>query len=539
MRELARSPRLGPLLEVLAQDVRTAAAGYPLAKVTTVDGFRMFDPRQLSANDSRLELVGIFPRLDRAFARPDTCGELRFIYRLRYDTQPGGSPRGGTLPLSANVVFVIPKEDGSCTKPARAFALAEPAKPESWSGPTGPLSEAARERLELWSIETNLQALRLQSSVSPTLGGNVDYSLRVFRLRDGVFAPAPLENTPDLRALADPALEAELIAHLGKPETLHAIDQGTLVLPEKFLAKGVHSFAPRGMSRLANRLYSQVLSEDDFRGLDLARFSTIGSPKALLRRLDGLTCSGCHQSRSIAGFHFVGDDPPETPTHAALLSGASTHLTAELARRREHARAVASGEPASDARPPAEQQGHSGRFGAPCSLGDAGFAALTCEGGLACQPLEDRELGVCLDDDPIGAPCEFGSLPPKRDPRADYPSPIQRRSCGPSAQCYRNISGFAVGACYASCSGLGDSGACADFLDVDAFQNCLRLGQSHEDCQREHVLGLGLRACDDENPCRQDYVCVRTKEPQRGVCVTPYFVYPVRLDGRPALRADD
>src|SRR5690606_29581339 len=112
----------------------------------------------------------------------------------------------------------------------------------------------------------------------------------------------------------------------------------------------------------------------DFADLDLGGYQTIQSPRALLRRLDGTSCTGCHQSRSIAGFHHVGRDPEGAPAWRSLLSGSSTHLEADLERRRAYVTAVARGGLPDEFRPIAERQGMQGGEGAPCGLGDPGFA---------------------------------------------------------------------------------------------------------------------------------------------------------------------
>jgi hypothetical protein len=39
----------------------------------------------------------------------------------------------------------------------------------------------------------------------------------------------------------------------------------------------------------------------------------VRSAEGLLRRLDQLTCLGCHEARSIAGFHLLGEDPLPLP----------------------------------------------------------------------------------------------------------------------------------------------------------------------------------------------------------------------------------
>ena len=94
--------------------------------------------------------------------------------------------------------------------------------------------------------------------------------------------------------------------------------------------------------------------------------------------------------------------------------------------------------------------------------------------------------------------------------------------------CTTNFSGFPEGSCDTNCANDVPDRACTDFLDVDAFQNCLRFREPVAECARRHVLKFGLRACDEAHPCRQDYVCSRA-----GACLPPYFVYPLRLDGYP------
>src|ERR1700692_626639 len=44
--------------------------------------FQLFDRAPLYSDDSRFVLSGIVNRMDRAYVAPDTCGEIRLIYRL-------------------------------------------------------------------------------------------------------------------------------------------------------------------------------------------------------------------------------------------------------------------------------------------------------------------------------------------------------------------------------------------------------------------------------------------------------------------------
>ncbi|HEY3496169.1 MAG TPA: hypothetical protein VGK73_15830 [Polyangiaceae bacterium] len=304
--ELDRSTAMKDVFAVLRADVRSAQRVHPLAKVTSMDGFRLFDERWLASPEMTLELVGVFNRLDRRVFYAGTCGEVRFVYRLAYRTMHAGAEQSGRLPMTVNAVFLVPAEN-ECEDVARRWLVpsdATGARAAEWLTADGALAAAQRETWTLKSLETNLQSFRLQSFVHPTLAGHIDYVLHVFRARGGArdgFAPAPLENMPDVALLeSKPALRAELLEYLRRPEVLAAIDQGTLLLPERFLATRAVSVSPRALTRSPNRPFRALFDDRDFAGLPLADRRTIASPKALLRRLDAATCTGCHQSRSIA-----------------------------------------------------------------------------------------------------------------------------------------------------------------------------------------------------------------------------------------------
>ncbi len=53
--------------------------------------FQLFDRDQLYSQANRFVLAGIVNRMDRAFVAPESCGEIRLIYRL---TQSGAAPVG-------------------------------------------------------------------------------------------------------------------------------------------------------------------------------------------------------------------------------------------------------------------------------------------------------------------------------------------------------------------------------------------------------------------------------------------------------------
>jgi hypothetical protein len=540
--ELSSLAGMRDIFATLRDDVRAAKRTHPLAKVTSMDGFRLFDERWLASKELSFALIGVFNRLDRRVFYPGTCGEVRFVYRLSYRTEHAGAAMAGRLPLTLNAVFLVKGEPG-CRDVARAWRMTQSTQGAAladWLVTEGPLAASRRASWELKSLETNLQSFRLQSFVHPSLGGHIDYVLRVFHAKDpgrGAFFPAPLENMPDVAALSkNQALRAELLAHLREASVLAAIDQGTLLLPERFLATRAVSVSPRGLTRPANRPFQTLFDERDFADLPLASTRTIRSPKALLRRLDGATCVGCHQSRSIAGFHHVGEDAPDHPPFDALLSGSSAHLASDLERRRAYVTSVANGQASDEFRPLPERQGAGTGFGAPCGLGDAGFAEWQCDEGLHCEKLEDAEVGTCLAAAAIGGPCHYGEVVAKGAPHRDRVDGLKHHDCAQGQRCDGNKSGFPLGACTAACNTSSADSVCADFLDADAFQNCLRSRLTFAVCAERHVFGAGLRACSADDPCRQDYVCVRSRRAGTGACVPPYFVYQLRLDGYPILR---
>lgn len=536
--ELALLPGWKSILEVLRADLAEVKRVHPLAKVTSIDGFRLFDERFLASRELRYELVGVFNRLDRRAFYPDSCGEIRFVYRLRYDTQQGGKPMASRLPMTVNAVFVLARGEQRCAEVARSWQTPGPLESDelsAWLLAHGPLSASARAGWALKSIETNMQTFRIQSSVNVSMAGHIEYSLRVFRATNAertAFTPAPMENMPDVAALSrDAPLRAELLAHLKRPETLTAADLGTFTLPERFLAKRATSFSPRGLARPGNRPFASLFRASDFDPVTLAGFRTIASGAALLRRLDGASCTGCHQSRTLAGFHHLGIEAGGARAFT-LADGMSPHLMNDLQRRRDYTTKLAGGGTPDEFRPVPERQGVGRGFGAPCGLGDTGFAEWTCDPGLSCQKQEDEEIGVCAGTPDIGSACEYGTMIPGPKPHRDRISALSKHTCSPDHACITNFSGFPQGTCGSVCSKTGAAGACADFLDVDGFQNCLRGRRAFDACAAEFVFDTGLRACDAESPCRQDYVCAKTA---RGpsACVPPYFVYQLRLDGYP------
>jgi hypothetical protein len=542
-RELFELSRYRSLVAALERELDALLAADPLAGVG-VHRFshRAFDRRWLRADTAHFELIAVVNRIDRAPFRPDRCGETRLVYRLAYATTVKGATVSSRLPMTVGFELQNRRGDATCAATLDRFRIEPGLAPEVAAErlASGPLSSAALDTdASGHRLVMNVQLVRWPSTIRPDLAGHAEYLLRSFTLdaNGSAYVEAPLENTPDLARLrGDQRLTEELIAWLSEPAQLRALDAGTLVIPERFLAKRSISVTPRGLSRGANTPFTTLFDEKRFEAVDFSKLSRVRSAAGLLRRLDTLSCAGCHEARSLAGFHLLGDDPPGTPAANGLAVSRSPHLEAELVRRTKLARAIAS-EATPDFSVPFAERGPSGGYGAHCGLGaDPSFAGWTCAEGLTCMPLDaptGDAVGQCLPSEPSGAgdPCETGPLTRNADPRRDRVSRVARATCARNAACNTNQVGFPGGMCTESCSDLAPSSVCGAIAVLDPFNACVARGESFATCLATHVRPAGLRACSAENPCRDDYLCAGSSG--RGACIPPYFVFQLRVDGHP------
>lgn len=545
--DLRSGPGFASIAEVLERDVRDTATGDLRAGVgIRGHAHRLFDMRWLRAADARFELVAVVSRPDRRPFHARACGETRLVYRLGYTTEVRSGRQQSRLPMTINVEFLATDDDeGRCAHAARLFAISERDSIEALAqhlrSDDGPLSPARVAPTRIAQVTVNLQAVRWPSAVRPDLGGHAEYVLRAFGRRDvdGTFEPLRLENTLDVARLRkDGSLRRDLVAWLQDPEHLRRIDEGTVRIPDRFLARRAVSITPRGFGRRGNRPASSALSLDDLGALDLSTYDRIRSPTALLRRLDELSCQGCHQSRSLAGFHQLGEDDADAEAGTAMVTGTSPHALADLDRRVRVAESWLRSEVADYRRPFAERaREEDGGYGAPCGLGDEGFRSWTCDTGLTCRPLDvttdaQDEVGTCLPAEPeVGDPCEIALLVPNLDPRRDRAPRPEKTSCGPSLVCNTNAVGFPAGMCTATCASRLPHARCGSIAELAPFNACLARGEPISRCLT-HVQPAGLRGCDRRTPCRSDYLCART-DGELGVCIPPYFLMQLRVDGHP------
>jgi hypothetical protein len=541
-------PRYASLARVLEADIAEIARADPRAGVSVArSSHRLFDVRWLRSPAARFELVGVVNRLDRA-GIIGGCGEIRLIYRLAYTIEKKGGIIASRLPMTLSLELNVLGGDASASDaPCRGAALRWfPTKGEREGdalarflvSERGPLFQAQRRPSAIRQVAVNMQSVRWPSTVRPDLGGHAEYVLRAFA-EDGAgrLVAVPLENTLDAaRVRRGTPLFRKLLEWVNTTGHLRAIDEATIRLPDELCAQRAISVTPRGMSRRKNRPFSTILKETDLASVSFSSTANAKSPASLLRRLDELTCPGCHESRSVAGFHFLGVDRDDRAGNHALASPFSPHFARDQRRRGEVLQALRDRHTPSYARPLAERaaRGDSG-YGAHCGLGDAGFADWTCDAGYRCHrfdaPENDVTVGVCLPEQMggVGDPCELGPLAPSPDPLRDRVTRITTAACSGGAACNTNAVGFPGGMCTPSCGALSDLGVCGRIAILDAFNACVAQNRSFETCIREHSAPAGLRRCTADEPCRDDYVCAGG-----GVCIPPYFVFQMRVDGHPA-----
>jgi hypothetical protein len=536
---LMASPRYALLADTTAADIAEFAAGAP-----TNSPRHPFDARWLSSPRSHFELTGVVNRLDRRRFEPGTCGEARLVYRLVL--VPEGRPPT-RLPMTVNVRIPQPRPAGAADCAKVAAAWTELARENDDAGPTRGAERVTallRALPPAAHVETNLQSIHVPST-KRDMDDTGEYTLRTFKIVGDRLEPEPLLDTPRLE-LGEAEKDA-LLAWVR--ENVAAIDQGTAVLPERFLATRAVSTSPRGLARASNRFFSRLLGDPEraFAGLSLEKNAVATSPRLLMRRLDEMTCVGCHQSRAVAGFHLLGEERPGTAPFNALAVGVSAHLALELAWRKADLDAVRRGDagyPPPFAEHPASGPAGGG-IGAPCGV-DPAYAAWTCASGLVCKNIHHAEVGECAPAQAAIGPgdvCEGARSIPDARPEGDRVRHDAKTSCGtatPNAPeetfCAPNYLGFTGGMCGERCKNLGEvvgNTICGPLPSAGYEADCFFAREPVEECLKKHLVSARVRSCSRTEICREDYACARIPGAPEGTgaCVPPYFVFQVRDDG--------
>jgi hypothetical protein len=508
---LARSAAYGDLVAALRGDLDALAAKSPLAGIGQAYMYRLFDIDWLASTRAHFELVGVVNRFDFRTAAVPGCGQTRLIYRLAY--QPMIASRPVTrLPMTVSVIYLDRGSD--CRAVAQRWLAVETATGLELvdtlrAGPLGGLAPTAFDRVEI-----DVQSMRVSAPAADT-EIHAEYILRGFDRVAGRLVASPLRNSPpaDLNAAKLDALRAWIAANRA------AIEAGTAEVPAELLATSAVSVTPHGLARLANRPFHRLFPD---------------SPDELVRRLDEMSCAGCHQARSIAGFHLLGEDR-SGGTRDAMTLGISPHLAEILGWRFRYLRDAAAAGPL----PLSEHADDSGRYGAHC-----GPDGWRCAPGLECQPsiVDGDDIGLCM---PAGAaqagdPCQRVKLVSSFGLDGDGATADRSTSCdGARSQCDPNAHGFPGGMCTAKCTlGSRVGGAICARIPHHGFERaCFQPNVKPEECITQpgnFALAL-LRSCSRTEPCRDDYVCLRMPNVplDQGACVPPYFLSQVRVDGPP------
>ena len=412
-------------------------AAYPTETIGVGEGFdvRLFDLTNLKSRNTRFVLAGIVNRMDRAYVSQESCGEIRLIYRLaRFDGGPDGGETAARLPMTLNLV-VKARDPGQTDAGGKPIGCAEIARRWLDDGDWQELL-CCRGDAMLDRIETNIQV-----SVAPKSALHdfrSDYLLKVFKYDAAtkMFEEATLDTQIDRdRILADDSLRRDFKAWLLAPDHLREFDRGTVQIPEKFLARAVVVPTPAGLD--ASELQPEfgmmegegrgegmgdpVFTANDVvgalqraaaRGIDM---QNVRSVPGFQRRLNDVTCAGCHQTRGIGGFHFPGVDwLADKPPNSSIVP-ASPHFFGDQPRRRDILAAFAAGKQPDFSRGFASRPQTRGSselagteyqdgWGAHCSLAiqgsgmpDRSFTSWSCANGLTCQAAAaSRRIGMCF-----------------------------------------------------------------------------------------------------------------------------------------------
>jgi hypothetical protein len=415
--------------------------------VGTSFDFQLFDRAWLYSLDTRFVLAGIVNRMDRAYLSEANCGEIRLIYRLTRTDVPTAddhavSPR---LPMTLNLVLKTRTGNASggkgaaltCAEIARRWLaagdwpLTGAALAEKLISDGGPLDLIGPENID--RIETNLQIAHAPKS--PVRDFRTDYLLKAFdhNAQTHAFEEAPLENQIDReRILAEPNLRRDFRAWLLEPVHFSELDRGTILIPKQYLATRAIAPTPTGFSfsdlqpafglvqeegTAADPVFTktdivEALETAARRGVSL---QNIRSVAGFERRLNDISCAGCHQTRGIGGFHFPGVDwMAANPSNSTVVPG-SPHFFGDQVRRRNILASMRNNEG------PDYSRGFSSRpqlrgsseltgteygdgWGAHCygqranaADNDRSFKSWTCAKGLACQVMSDASrMGMCF-----------------------------------------------------------------------------------------------------------------------------------------------
>jgi len=290
-------------------------------------------------------------------------------------------------------------------------------------------------------------------------------------------------------------------------------------------------------------------------------------------RMNDITCVGCHQSRAIGGFNFMGADTRESKAHLpenAIFVPASAHFYGDSPRRLRILKAIAENKTPdysrgfslrprraqtrnSDSQNPSVNligTGHFNGWGAACYQhpdNDESFKLWTCAAGLKCVKPHDNPAdpghGTCMAkaDYITGDVAEYGRIVSTAF-RSDHytritPPAGETLKLKKTLRAAHQAGGFFGGMIYKQdCTRpIPAATACARHA-AGRFNACLAGAANFRKCsdtEGKYTEFVGLRECDTMMPCRDDYMRIATRDRTTGACLPPYFMMQFRVDGHP------
>jgi hypothetical protein len=559
------------------------ALAYPQGNVG-----RRFDPRWFDTEIAFFQLVGVINRIDQLdFYQIDdsnNCGEVRFIYRLAYQTTDGNSSR---LPLTFSVVYDNPI--GNCGAVARAWAQPKESNQTTseWLR-TEPLN---LEKLHFSKVEINAQIVRFPSGLETEFAGQALYLLRVYSYtteEPWALIEVPLQNTPDVTGIKDnPKRKKELTQYISTH--IKEIDNGVYLLPTKFLATEAISYSTLGINRSANKPFSAIFSPQEQKSLfqSSTKRKWINSSEAVIDRLNNGSCIGCHQASTTAGFHFLGEDDPNiSGVTNRLALPFSAHYHRELTRRKGQITALGNLASYSSFRPhsltPNTKYVNTNHNCLPPDSHDhfVNSQLWGCTENETCQVLangdnSDIQFGQCVptkENLHAGNACRSGQVTKSEHPgeglfnfhaysdrfqqKQLYDLPEKGQFYTDSYNCRPTRIGVPLGRTYRKCTTSERNFDWGEFNQIPPEICAVVGGRKFDSCVEkdfhaclDSIVARGMvDSCHSKDFCREDYICqsipyqLKGVDPKRGkeladrsigFCTPTYFVFQLRLDGHP------
>lgn len=540
---------------------------YPYAIENDGDEPRHFDYRWLNSKFGYFKLIAVVNRLDRVDFNSNSCGEVRFVYRLSYQSPKSNS----SMPFFVNIVKKYPKAK-NCSQFAKNWLISsEFSKALREEGSNAPkkfaeyIKKNILENLSFMQLEVNFQSLRFTSGYMHDFGGQAMYVLRIFRIKDAKLEAVELENTPDVLTIEKkPELLNKFVEFLKSGDHLEKLDQGILNIDfdSAFLAKQAVSWSTLGRARMANKPYSRLFQNKTelLKSIDISKLKFIKSHDALVERLNNMTCMGCHQSGGTAGFHMLGyaDNGFSHGFNRQELPF-SPHVFAESIRRQAYTLALANSKTANKFRPhsnfPRAEWKEVQEAGIPSfesmSVGQiclanskSFFNGPSCESGTVCKKTVTSKgvnilFGECVREKQAlaGSACWHGEITENSNLPSDrgtisnfgyfaFQDKWQLKGALPSTQGYRCVlpqSGAPLGRSSRRCTADEENFAktklgkgampiemCAN-QGGNGFDLCAASGDSGS-CLESRVVRSMLDTCYAGRFCREDYICQKLPE---------------------------